>query len=136
MKCKTCGKNCDGDYCFHHKPRKTLKAQKQFVYKTDLAGEKAINNAIKAEIMHNFFMELWSKRPHKSEVSGTPLGKEAMSTFFHHILSKKKYPQAQYDEKNIVLLTLEEHSDVENDMYKYEEINKKRNYLKIKYNLL
>lgn len=136
MKCKTCGKKCDSEFCFAHKPRKALKAQKQFVYRTDLAGEKAINNAIKAEIMHNFFMELWSKRPHKSEVSGTPLGKEAMSTFFHHILSKKKYPQAQYDEENIVLLTLEEHSDVENDMYKYEEINKKRNYLKIKYNLL
>jgi hypothetical protein len=33
-------------------------------------------------------------------------------------------------------LTLEEHSNVENDMYRYEEINNRRISLKEKYNIL
>ena len=83
--------------------------------------------------MHLFFMDVWKKRKHVSEVSGTPLGKEAMSTFFHHILPKSKYPEVAYDESNIILLTLDEHTNVENDIYRYEEINKRRESLKLKY---
>jgi len=135
-KCKTCGKKCDGDFCFHHKPRKPLKQTRGYDWSTgSIEADRAANNAIKALLMHQFFIEIWTKRPHKSEISGDSLGKEPMSTFFHHILSKEKYPQAQYDEENIVLLTLEEHSDVENDMYKYDLINKRRHELKIKYQL-
>ena len=66
-------------------------------------------------------------------MSGVYLGSEAMSTYFHHILPKEKYPEACLDEENIILLTLEEHSNVENDMYKYEEVNERRNQLKLKY---
>jgi hypothetical protein len=69
-------------------------------------------------------------------VSGDYLGKEPMSTYFHHILAKEKYPEACLDEENIILLTLEEHSNVENDMYRYEEINNRRISLKEKYNIL
>ena len=66
-------------------------------------------------------------------MSAIYLGKEAMSTYFPHILAKEKYSEACLDEENIILLTLEEHSNVENDMYRYEEINKRRNYLNLKY---
>ena len=83
--------------------------------------------------MREMFLEIWKKRKHYSEVSGAYLGKEPMSTYFHHILSKEKYPDACLDEENIILLTLEEHSNVENDIYRYEEVNKKRNYLLTKY---
>jgi hypothetical protein len=83
--------------------------------------------------MREFFLSIWRKRPHRSEVSDVYLGNEAMSTYFHHILPKEKYPEACLDEENIILLTLEEHSNVENDMYKYEEVNNRRNYLLEKY---
>jgi hypothetical protein len=56
-----------------------------------------------------------------------------MSTYFHHILPKEKYPEACLDEENIILLTLEEHSNVEADMYRYEEVNKRRELLKQTY---
>ena len=85
--------------------------------------------------MRNFFLDIWKERLHISELSKTHLGKEARSTFFHHILSKDKYPQAQYDPENIILLTLEEHSSVELNMYKYVKINYIREKLKLKYNL-
>lgn len=87
--------------------------------------------------MRDFFLSIWNKRPHFSEVSGTYLGREPLSIFFHHILpkSKEKYTKAALDEENIILLTLDEHTNCENDMYRYEEINKRREYLLEKYSL-
>ena len=123
-KCKSCGANCEKEYCFKHKPRKGFS-------KTIKGGNVKDNND-----MWMFFLIIWKKRKHISEVSGEKLGKEPLSTFFHHILSKEKYPQAKYDEDNIILLTFEEHENVELDIFKYEEINKRRSLLKIKYNIL
>jgi hypothetical protein len=135
VKCKTCGKNADSEYCFAHKARKPLSSGK------GLSSKMSVISSIKAKNVHNaghnqqrdMFMNIWKKRKHHSEVSGVYLGKEPMSTYFHHILPKEKYPDACLDEENIILLTLEEHSNVENDMYRYEEVNKKRNYLLTKY---
>ena len=157
MKCKTCGKNSDSDYCFQHKPKKGLQwgpkpsltskkeftagkfiPKKPFKPKRKLLAYKPKGyEAMYQEIlkMRNFFMEIWKKRAHKSEVSGTYLGKEPMSTYFHHILPKEKYPEACLDEENIILLTLLEHEQVEMDMYRYEEVNRRREQLIKKYNL-
>ena len=66
-------------------------------------------------------------------VSGKYLGNEPLSVFFHHILPKEKYPEASLDEENIIFLTLEEHDQVEMDIYRYEEVNKRRALLKSKY---
>jgi hypothetical protein len=147
MKCKTCGKNSDGEYCFQHKPRKglaqsrlkpTLTPKKgvsagKSLQKSSLLQQKLDKSPSKFLEMRQFFLSIWDKKPHRSEISGVYLGKEAMSTYFHHILPKEKYPEACLDEENIILLTLEEHSNVENDIYKYEEINERRNQLKLKY---
>jgi len=113
--------------CKNHIPRRPLAQTKGF---TATRSTRVTNDD-----MRNFFLDLWKKRRHYSEVSGTYLGKTPLSIFFHHILPKEKYPDAMYDEENIVFLTLDEHSDVENNMYKYTEINVQREYLKIKYNL-
>jgi hypothetical protein len=136
VKCKTCGKNSDKEYCFQHKPRKPLSNNGK-----GLTSKMSVISSIKAKNVYNdghnqqrdMFMDIWKKKKHYSEVSGVYLGSEAMSTYFHHILPKEKYPQACLDEENIILLTLEEHSNVENDMYRYEEVNKRRNYLLAKY---
>lgn len=132
-KCKTCGKNAEEQYCFRHKPKKKLPARKV----KSAATTKEILDEVRKEneIMRDFFLKIWKKRLHYSQVSMDYLGKEPLSVFFHHILSKEKYPQACFDEENIVLLTIEEHDGVEKDMYKYPEINRRRELLKIKYNL-
>lgn len=130
MKCKTCGANAESEYCFRHKPRKPLpKTSSKFVKKLDKSDEEIR----KISEMREFFLQIWRKRSHHSEVSGKWLGKEPLSVFFHHILPKEKYPQASLDEDNIILLTLEEHEQVEMDMYRYEEVNEKRKLLKHKY---
>jgi len=135
-KCKTCGNNCDGDFCFHHKPyggfkTKTAKPLKKGVtFKTGKAGKKSLEKALE---MQYFFLKIWNKRPHKSEVSGDYLGAEPLSAYFHHILPKSKYPDLEYKEDNIILLTLDEHANVESDMYKYDIVNQKCKELTIKY---
>jgi hypothetical protein len=126
--CKKCGKNCEGEYCFRHKPKKPLKATKGLTHNV----EKDLSDTIEMRI---FFHDIWNKKPHKSEVSGASLGHTALSVFFHHILPKEKYPQAALDEENIILLTLDEHTNVENDMYRYEEVNRRREQLKKKYDI-
>jgi hypothetical protein len=134
-KCKNCDKNCEnGDLCFRCKPRSPLpKIRKTF--------EKTVTDAINnISTMQMFFLSIWQKRAHKSEISGEWLpqdidGFPSSSAYFHHILEKEKFPEAKYDKENIILLTLEEHDNVHIDMYKYEEINKRRELLKIKYNL-
>ena len=128
QQCKTCGKNCEGEYCFLHKLRKPLA-------KTGKLSKLAKNTSFDDSIseMREFFVRIWNKRPHHSQVSMDYLGREPLSIFFHHILAKEKYPEASLDEENIILLTLDEHSNVENDMYKYPEVNRRRELLKIKY---
>ena len=81
----------------------------------------------------NFFITIWGKRDHRSEISKRYLGKEALSVFFHHILPKENYPQARYDENNIILVTFDEHQKVENDSLIYSVINERREKLKIIY---
>lgn len=90
------------------------------------AQQRGLQKQVSIDAMRKLFMEIWKERKHESEVSGSYLGKEALSTFFHHILPKNKYPEVAYDKSNIILLTLDEHTNVENDMYKYEEVNKRR----------
>lgn len=145
MKCKTCKIiECNNNiwsngFCKNHISRKPLPSSgRGLTTRMSSISNKKINNVQNREHlteMREMFLSVWKKRPHKSEVSGDYLGSEPMSTYFHHILAKEKYPEACLDEENIVILTLEEHSDVENDMYKYPEVNKRREQLKIKYNL-
>ena len=126
-KCKTCNNSCEGDYCFRHKPRKPM-----------LTTAKNYSNKLIIEeksSMREMFLRVWKQRPHKSEISGERLGTQPLSIFFHHILPKEKYNQAALDEENIILMTLDEHSNVESNIYRYEEVNKRREYLKTKYNL-
>ena len=130
-KCKTCGANSDGEYCFRHKPRKPLtKKMSSFLHKKLDKSEEKIQQISE---LREFFNKIWQKKLHYSEVSMNYLGKEPLTVFFHHILPKEKYPQAAFDEENIILLTLEEHDNVEKDMYKYPEVNRRRELLKSKY---
>ena len=117
--------------CLSHIKRKPITPKRDglIVAKRDMFVQKT-----KIETMRNFFLEIWKEREHYSEVSGDYLGKEPLSTFFHHILPKEKYPAEAYDKSNIILLTLDEHTNVEADMYRYAEVNKRREQLLNKIN--
>jgi len=135
MKCLVCGKNSDSEYCFQHKPRKQLAINNGFKKPALTKKLKVSVGKSKPNTDHLLFKAIWKKRSHNSELSGDYLGKEAFSTYFHHILPKNKYPEIRMDEENIILLTLDEHADVESDMYKYDIINQRRTKLLKKHEL-
>lgn len=97
--------------------------------------KRSSSNRQGGDKMKMFFLSIWEKRPHKSEIDGTFLGHEALSIFFHHILPKKKYEELAFEEENIVLLTAEQHDSVELNPQKYEKINYLREKLKLKFNI-
>ena len=57
MKCKTCGKNSESEYCFQHKPRKALKSVKFTTVK-----RKTSDNSAQILQMQEFFLDIWKKR--------------------------------------------------------------------------
>lgn len=127
-----CGANADSPLgCWKHKPKKPLKRGR--------IKQKIPSNIEEKEqrsrILYELFQEIWKERQHLSEVSGKDLRTEALTWMFHHILPKSKYPEAAFDKDNIILLTWEEHQLVEGDPYRYEEINKRREQLKQKYEI-
>ena len=130
--CPTCGAKCEGSHCFRHKPRKPIAKKSSLLSKKLDKSHKVIRQISE---MQELFLQIWRIRLHYSQVSMDYLGKEPLTVYFHHILPKEKYPQAMYDEENIILLTLEEHDNVERDMYKYEEVNRRRELLKKKYDI-
>ena len=139
MKCIICGKNSESEYCFQHKRRKPLAVQATTHAanrpKRTLRSHKSKWESSPNED-HLFFKKIWKERQHNSELSNDYLGSEALSIYFHHILPKNKYHDIRMDEENIILLTVDEHANVESDIYKYDEINKRRNHLLKKHNLL
>lgn len=133
QQCKTCGKNCEGgEYCFQHKPRKALKSG---TFSTLTPKNKVNDGKVELSEMSKFFLRIWNKRKHVSEISGEILYSPPSSAYFHHILPKEKYPEICYCEDNIVILSLDEHTNVESDIYRYEEINRRRKFLKEKYGI-
>lgn len=108
--------------------RKPLKKGK-FVY--NKKESPTLNNE-----MWGFFLSIWAKRSHRSEISRDSIYGEPLSSYFHHIILKSDILYGElgkFDEENVILLSLEEHEAVHRDMYKYEEINKRREKLIEKY---
>lgn len=135
MICGKCGAKANSELCFTCKPKKPLSSGKG-LKKPNYIG-KSVKQLFKIELqkklLEDFFELCWKNKSHYSEVSGKFLGNICSSLYQHHILAKSKYPEACFDEENIVFLTPEEHASVELDMYKYEYINEKRKKLLIKY---
>ena len=130
QKCEICGRPAMSNRCVWHKQKSISKGKlvpRRHVQKKD---KETIN------VMWEFFLRVWKNRNHVSEVSGEKLDSPPSSLYFHHILLKSKHKEAMYDEENIIILSSMEHQKVHYDMYFYEEINKRRELLKIKYNII
>src|SRR6266496_2128024 len=89
-KCLICKKSSLEEYCFKHKSYKKEKEE---------------------ESLWELYFEIWSERPHYSQLSGFPLGKEPKSYMFDHLLEKSLYPQLKYEKENILLVTAAEHEE-------------------------
>ena len=97
---------------------------------TERGRLKQEEDKIRTKKLHQWFLELWDKRPHKSEISGKFLGNEPNSCFFHHIFCKSDYPELEFCAENIIILTPDEHAEVEANPLKFEEVNRRRKLIK------
>jgi hypothetical protein len=128
--------------CKHHTPSSPLRKSSSLKktppkrHKRELTTEEKEKQTEDIKKMIVLFKSLYIKRGKKSEISGTFIPLSSLKLCCHHILPKSKYEEAKFDESNIVLLTPEEHGNVEINSYKYEEINRRRKILLKKYNLL
>ena len=59
-----------------------------------------------------FYQEIWNERPHICYETGRKLGREPLSTFFHHLLEKVDYPQFRHEKWNIVLISPQVHDQI------------------------
>lgn len=128
-------------FCRFHTPKTPLKSSKSPIKKsgsikkiTDKQIEKNKLKAEKTKRLHKWFIdEIWNKRPHYSEISGRYLGEEPNTCFFHHVFCKSSHEDLEFIAENIIVLTPDEHTTVEANPTKFEEVNKRREYLKQKY---
>ena len=139
-KCKKCDNPAwSGGLCKNHIIKKPMKSKTSFKatagYTIVRSGGRQTGKT-HSQNRYKLFLVIWKKRGNISEVSGNKIYGEPSSAHFHHILSKSKYPEADLDEENIIILTMDEHNNVENDIYKYEEVNRRRELLLNKYNLI
>lgn len=122
-----------GGFCKAHQYLRKDKKVKILGSKVTIKSEQIEEKRKEIEKQWNLFLKIWNDREHKSEVSSMYLGKEPLSIYFHHILPKEIYYEAKYDPENIILLTWEEHADVELNKQKFDIINEKRLQLLLKY---
>lgn len=71
-----------------------------------------------------FYIRIWDKSNKKCQISNRYLGNEPLSTFFHHVLPKSRYPEYRWCEWNILVLHPEVHAQVEIDMDRVPEVRK------------
>lgn len=120
---KGCVRGCIGEFCMQHKPRKAISKR------SAKKKEEPKKNTFERD---QFFLSIWNKRSHVSEISGEPLG-QISSIYFHHILEKEIYPELEFDKANIILVNWIEHDNLHKNMFKYEKVNNIREKLIKKY---
>jgi len=127
-KCKS--ENCNRDvfshnYCkFHQHERTDDKAMglKNVVSKQTVIKRTPIKAKFKPPTGQlDMFKEIWSERPHVSELSGEKIIFDVKC--FHHILTKQAYPKYLLYKPNIILLTRNEHRMVHD--FSFEDLIKK-----------
>lgn len=110
---KTTDKYCRK--CFYKKLSET-RAGKLSLKREKLAqaARKPIKKSYKPTGEMKMFLEIWSEREHKSELSGVklPYGMDNMKMWvcqFLHVLPKGKFPSMRLNKRNIMLATPIEH---------------------------
>lgn len=77
-------------------------------------AKKMLENKATFEADKQFYLEIWLASPHICQCGcKANLGKEPLTTFFHHLLFKSKYPQFRHTPENIMIL----HPDCHNSYH-------------------
>lgn len=93
--------------------------------KAKVGEDKALFEADKI-----FYADIWAASPHRCQCGcGVNLGKEALTTMFHHVLPKSTYPQFRHTPENIMILHPNCHTSVEVSLDNRPEVKKRKQEL-------
>jgi len=68
-------------------------------------AKKILEEKATFEADKEFYKEIWAASPHHCQCGcHARLGKEPLTTMFHHLLFKSKYPDLRHTPENIMLL--------------------------------
>lgn len=71
-----------------------------------------------------FYVKIWNASNKRCQITGRYLGNEPLTTFFHHILPKSRFPEYRWCEWNILMVHPEVHAQIELDMDKVPGVRK------------
>ena len=75
-----------------------------------------------------FYKEIWDNSEHKCQCGcNQRLGKEPLTSFFHHLLEKAKYPQFRHEHSNIMILHPDCHNAYHSMSSNRPEVIRRRN---------
>lgn len=89
------------------------KAPKSIARVSEKKKEKAADEKALFAADKEFYAEIWVASPHVCQDCGRHLGREPLTTFFHHLLPKKPYPQFRHTPENIMILCPDCHTQAE-----------------------
>jgi hypothetical protein len=75
-----------------------------------------------------FFYSVLQTRDVYSEISGDKLYGEFTTKWFHHIYPKSTYPKLRYCPDNIIIVTSDEHDEIEAGK-EFPELTKRKKYI-------
>lgn len=83
---------------------------------------------------NNFFMSIWTRRPHVCQICDKKLGREPRSYMFDHLLEKSSHATLMWEPENILLVCLECHDKKSRGIIteKYQE---RINFVRTKFNV-
>ena len=68
-------------------------------------AKKLLEQKATIEADHEFYKAIWAVSPHRCQCGcGAKLGKEPLTSMFHHLLFKSKYPDLRHTPENIMIL--------------------------------
>ena len=110
-KCKTCGANCDKEYCWRHKPKIPIKSSPiksntrlKSKPKTEKQKEEIKERRVKDT---EFYMGIWdSLQDRKCWSCGEYLGPEPKTYMFDHLIEKSSHNELRYEKENIFVCCL------------------------------
>lgn len=95
-----------GDWCYVCNAARLAEDRSTDTRKAKVRAWQSMRTATGEAVM---FETIWNTRPHVSFITGKSLGSEARSFFFAHVLHKSTHPEFRLYDRNIVLLTHEQH---------------------------
>lgn len=79
------------------------------------------------EVDKEFYVQIWAASPHKCQCGcDAKLGKEPLTTFFHHLLFKAQYPDLRHTPENIMILHPNCHNAYHSNPLNRPEVTKRQ----------